>query len=67
MRRFEQLRALERGPITKTVVCDFIFEKDKLFACLNLTDQNSVLQPLLQLLSRPIADARSGDLPAGHS
>lgn len=39
-RRFEQLRALDIGPRShKAVVTDFIFEKDKLFACLNLTDQ----------------------------
>ncbi|HET9742597.1 MAG TPA: deoxynucleoside kinase [Terriglobales bacterium] len=35
--RFEQLRALERNP-HKTIVCDYIFEKDKLFACINLSD-----------------------------
>jgi deoxyguanosine kinase len=40
VRRFEQLRALDLNPHSqKTVVADFIFEKDKLFACLNLTDQ----------------------------
>ena len=40
IRRFEQLRALDIGPRSqKTVVADFIFEKDRLFACLNLTDQ----------------------------
>ena len=40
VRRFEQLRALDLGPRSqRTVVADFIFEKDKLFACLNLTDQ----------------------------
>jgi deoxyadenosine/deoxycytidine kinase len=40
IRRFEQLRALDLGPRSnKTVVCDYIFEKDKLFACLNLNDQ----------------------------
>ncbi|MGA8343102.1 MAG: deoxynucleoside kinase [Candidatus Sulfotelmatobacter sp.] len=40
VRRFEQLQALDLGPRSqKTVVSDFIFEKDKLFACLNLTDQ----------------------------
>src|SRR5713226_9683371 len=40
IRRFEQLRALDLGPKSqKTVVTDFIFEKDKLFACLILTDQ----------------------------
>jgi deoxyguanosine kinase len=35
--RFEQLHALERTP-HKTIVCDYIFEKDKLFACINLND-----------------------------
>jgi deoxyadenosine/deoxycytidine kinase len=40
VRRFEQLRALDLNPHSqRTVVADFIFEKDKLFACLNLTDQ----------------------------
>ena len=40
IRRFEQLRALHLGPRSqKSVVTDFVFEKDKLFACLNLTDQ----------------------------
>jgi len=39
VRRFEQLRALEVGPQShKTVVTDYIFEKDKLFACINLSD-----------------------------
>jgi deoxyguanosine kinase len=40
VQRFEQLQALDLGPQSqRTVVADFIFEKDKLFACLNLTDQ----------------------------
>src|SRR5499427_4020815 len=40
VRRFEQLRALDLGPRSnKTVVADYVFEKDKLFACLNLNDQ----------------------------
>jgi len=39
VRRFEQLRALEVGADSqRAVVADFIFEKDKLFACLNLSD-----------------------------
>ena len=37
--RFEQLKALEIGPHNqKTVVADYIFEKDKLFANINLGD-----------------------------
>jgi deoxyguanosine kinase len=40
IQRFEQLRALDLGARSqRTVVADFIFEKDKLFACLNLADQ----------------------------
>jgi deoxyadenosine/deoxycytidine kinase len=40
VRRFEQLHSLDLGPrSSKTVVADYIFEKDKLFACLNLNDQ----------------------------
>jgi deoxyguanosine kinase len=40
VRRFEQLQALDTASQSqKTVVADYIFEKDKLFACLNLTDQ----------------------------
>jgi deoxyadenosine/deoxycytidine kinase len=39
IRRFEQLQALDLGGRSqKVVVSDFIFEKDKLFACLNLND-----------------------------
>jgi deoxyguanosine kinase len=38
--RFEQLLSLDLGPQSqRTVVADYIFEKDKLFACLNLSDQ----------------------------
>src|SRR5205823_11964470 len=40
VRRFEQLQALDLGGRSqKVVVSDFIFEKDKIFACLNLNDQ----------------------------
>jgi len=39
IRRFEQLRSLDLGPHSnKTVVSDYIFEKDKIFASLNLND-----------------------------
>jgi deoxyguanosine kinase len=40
VRRFEQLRSLDMGARSqKAIVSDFIFEKDKIFACLNLNDQ----------------------------
>jgi deoxyguanosine kinase len=39
IQRFEQLHALELGPASrKVIVADYIFEKDKLFAYLNLND-----------------------------
>jgi deoxyadenosine/deoxycytidine kinase len=39
IRRFEQLKALDVRPASQNVIiADYIFEKDKLFACLNLTD-----------------------------
>src|SRR5947207_1650898 len=37
VKRFEQLSAIEPNS-RKTVVADYIFEKDKLFACINLND-----------------------------
>ena len=40
VRRFEQLHRLDVGPNSrKTVVADYIFEKDKIFAYINLSDQ----------------------------
>jgi deoxyguanosine kinase len=40
IRRFEQLQRLEISPGSqKLVVADYIFEKDKIFAYINLTDQ----------------------------
>jgi len=39
IQRYQQLKALDVGPASrKTVVADYIFEKDKLFACINLND-----------------------------
>jgi deoxyadenosine/deoxycytidine kinase len=39
IRRFERLRSLDLAARSqKIVITDFIFEKDKLFACLNLND-----------------------------
>jgi deoxyadenosine/deoxycytidine kinase len=39
MERFEQLRALDVGPNShRVVVADYIFEKDRIFAYLNLND-----------------------------
>jgi deoxyadenosine/deoxycytidine kinase len=40
VKRFEQLQSLDLGARSqRVVVADFVFEKDKLFACLNLNDQ----------------------------
>ncbi|HKW16073.1 MAG TPA: deoxynucleoside kinase [Terriglobales bacterium] len=39
VKRFEQLRELDVAASHKLVVSDFIFEKDKIFAYLNLNDQ----------------------------
>ena len=38
IRRFEQLKALDMANSRNVVVADYIFEKDKLFAYLNLSD-----------------------------
>src|SRR2546430_16802254 len=41
MARYEQLRALDHGPNSrKRIVADYLFEKDKLFACLTLNDRS---------------------------
>ncbi len=37
VQRFEQLRVVDKAQ-RRTIVADYIFEKDKLFACINLTD-----------------------------
>jgi deoxyguanosine kinase len=37
IQRFEQLRAVDTNS-RATIVADYIFEKDKLFACINLSD-----------------------------
>lgn len=59
MRRFEQLHRLEVGPNShKAVVADYIFEKDKIFACINLSDAelevyNRYYQQFRQQLAAP--------------
>src|SRR5207244_4691382 len=37
IQRFDQLRAVDTNS-RATIVADYIFEKDKLFACINLSD-----------------------------
>ena len=40
MERFKQLQALDlASSVHRTLVSDYIFEKDKIFACLNLPDE----------------------------
>ena len=50
------------------MVADYIFEKDKLFACLNLNDQElDTYNRYFNYLSRTAADARPRHLSAGHA
>ena len=56
--RYQQLRGLNEAEDTRPVVADYIFEKDKIFACLNLTDAelglyNRFYQPLHRQLRTP--------------
>ncbi len=54
VRRYEQLKALDVGPKSRrVVVADYLFEKDKLFACLNLTDAE------LEIYNRYFAEFRA--------
>jgi hypothetical protein len=43
--------ALDIGRVTEGGDCGFLLEKDKLFACLNLTDQELVIYIVLQPFS----------------
>jgi deoxyadenosine/deoxycytidine kinase len=51
--RFEQLHALDLEHSRRTVVTDYIFEKDKLFACINLTDAELEIYNRYYNLFRP--------------
>src|ERR1700761_4551691 len=54
IRRFEQLQRLDVGPGShKTVVADYIFEKDKIFAYINLSDQELEVYNRYYQLFRP--------------
>ena len=69
VRRFEQLLALDLGPRSqKTVVADYIIEKDKLFACLNLTDQElDTYNRYYNYFREKLPTPDLGDLSAGHA
>jgi deoxyadenosine/deoxycytidine kinase len=51
--RFEQLHGLDLEHSRRTVVTDYIFEKDKLFACINLTDAELEIYNRYYNLFRP--------------
>jgi deoxyadenosine/deoxycytidine kinase len=51
--RFEQLHGLDLEHSRRTVVTDYIFEKDKLFACINLTDSELEIYNRYYNLFRP--------------
>lgn len=52
-RRFEQLRPLGSGRAAQPVVADYIFEKDRLFANINLTDDELAVYNRYYDLFRP--------------
>ena len=67
LNRHRQQTALQQADLfSQTTVADYLFDKDKIFAYLNLDDNELfIYQRLYDLLSRDVPAARSGDLPAG--
>ena len=58
MARYEQLATADLKRPGRTIVADYIFEKDKLFACLNLNDAElGVYNRYYDLVSAEYSDA----------
>ncbi len=64
--RHRQQTALRQADLfSQTTICDYVFDKDKIFAYLNLDDNELfIYQRLYELLARDVAAARSRRLPA---
>ncbi len=56
LQRYRQLAPLGPGPLYETVIADYVFEKDKIFAYINLSDAElEVYNPYYELLRPQIA------------
>jgi deoxyadenosine/deoxycytidine kinase len=52
--RYQQQQRLQQGDLFKqTIVCDYMFQKDKIFAYLNLTDSELLIYEKLYTLLEP--------------
>jgi len=53
VQRYRQLRPLGRGRLDRLVVADYLFEKDKIFAYINLTDEELEVYEQYYQMFRP--------------
>ena len=67
LNRFRQQQELAQGNLFRqSLVCDYIFAKDRIFAYLNLNDSElMVYEKIYTVLEEQAAPPRPGDLPAG--
>ena len=67
LNRHRQLTGMRQADLfLQTTICDYVFDKDKIFAYLNLDDNELfIYQRLFDLLAQGRAAARSRRLPAG--
>ena len=67
LNRHRQQLSIRQGDLfTQSTVSDYLFDKDKIFAYLNLDDNELfIYQRLYDLLMRDVVGARSGDLSSG--
>ena len=65
--RHRQQTALKQADLfSQQTVCDYLFDKDKIYAYLNLDDNELfIYQRLYDLLARDVVPARPRDLPPG--
>ena len=64
--RHRQQTALRQSDLfSQVTICDYLFERDKIYAYLNLDDNELfIYQRLYELLAQDVPVARSRDLPA---
>ena len=65
-RHRQQTSLRQRDLFSQLTICDYLFERDKIYAYLNLDDNELfIYQRLYELLAPDLPGARSGDLSAG--